>query len=69
MFIFHFCNRWKGGQLDICSICTILRCDANIHLDSAWIENQPRFTAFRFGVNGKQTALVTIPGEALVALG
>jgi len=62
-------NCTQGGPIDICGICKILDCDVNLHLGSAWIEQSPRFTAFRFNINGKQTVVVSIPGEALTGLG
>eukprot|EP00163_Fabomonas_tropica_P015439 TRINITY_DN28234_c0_g1_i1.p1 TRINITY_DN28234_c0_g1~~TRINITY_DN28234_c0_g1_i1.p1 ORF type:complete len:506 (+),score=121.43 TRINITY_DN28234_c0_g1_i1:33-1520(+) len=66
-------SRWgnctKGGFLDICSICAILRCDLNAHLPSSWIEENPRFTALRIDSGGKKWAMVTVPGEPLVELG
>jgi len=65
----RFDNCTSGGPLDICFICVILGCDANIHLSEAWIEANPRFSAFSFEINGKTTGMVTIPGEGLVELG
>jgi len=65
----RFDNCTSGGPLDICFICIILSCDANVHLSESWLENNPRFTAFSFGINGKTTGMVTIPGEGLVELG
>jgi neutral ceramidase len=63
-------NCTHGGPLDICSICRVLKCDLNLHLGDAWIETEPRFSAFRFTVNGNvHNLLVTIPGEAIVELG
>jgi hypothetical protein len=62
-------NCTRGGPLDICSFCEVMRCDANIHLNSGWVENYPLFNAFRFLINGKNTVAVSIPGEALVELG
>lgn len=66
-------QRWdnctQGGELDLCSICAVLDCDANVHLDGAWVENVPRFTAVTLTWDGKTTAMVTVPGEALVELG
>lgn len=59
----------SGGPLDICTICKVLQCDLNAHLDSAWIENEPRFTAIRFGIGGRHILLVTLPGEPLYELG
>ena len=93
-----------GGPLDICTLCRVLHCDVNAHLNSGWIEETPRFTAIRvtgaarkaegngrrwqclhvgvwgpshrgFGggreadEQGRNTLMVTIPGEALSALG
>ncbi|ELR11785.1 Ceramidase [Acanthamoeba castellanii str. Neff] len=37
--------------------------------DSAWIENEPRFTAIRFDIGGRHILLVTLPGEPLYELG
>jgi len=62
-------NCTLGGPLDICSICTFLDCDANLHLPESWLEESPRFTAFRFTINTTDTAIVTMPGEPLVELG
>ena len=59
----------KGGPIDICSLCTLLHCDANVHLGSSWVAESARFSAFRFNINNKNTAIVSIPGEAIVALG
>jgi hypothetical protein len=38
-------------------------------LNSAWITNQPRFTAMRFDIGTKHNVVVTAPGEALLELG
>jgi hypothetical protein len=66
----RFNNCSHGGFLDICTLCAVLRCDLNAHLDSAWIENQPRFTAIRFDTaNNRNTVIVTAPGEPLLELG
>lgn len=62
-------NCTRGGPLDICSLCVILDCDANIALPSSWVEENPRFTAFSFSIHGKSTVMVTMPGEALIELG
>jgi len=62
-------NCTSGGPLDICSLCMVLNCDENIHLNEAWVENTPKFNAFRISVNGKDNLIVTIPGEALTQLG
>jgi len=62
-------NCTQGGPLDICTICRILDCDLNIEAGSGWLENMPYFSAFGFLINGKSTVVVSIPGEALVALG
>jgi len=62
-------NCTSGGELDICSFCEMFHCDANIHLPESWVEENPVFSAFRFGINNKQTVVVSIPGEALVELG
>uniref|UniRef100_A0A6B2L787 Neutral ceramidase n=1 Tax=Arcella intermedia TaxID=1963864 RepID=A0A6B2L787_9EUKA len=65
----RFDNCTSGGFLDICSICAVLDCDINAHLNSAWIQQNPRFTAFSFVINGKSTITVSMPGEALLELG
>jgi len=62
-------NCTSGGPLDICTICKILDCDLNLHLNNAWVENEPRFTAASFELNGNITVMVTVPGESLVELG
>jgi hypothetical protein len=62
-------NCTSGGELDICSLCRILDCDLNLHLGPDWLEENPRFTAFSFNINGRSTGMVTIPGEGLVELG
>jgi len=62
-------NCTKGGPLDICTICDILDCDLNIEAGSGWLEDMPFFSAFSFLINGKNTVVVSIPGEALVELG
>jgi len=69
MTLARFADCKSGGPLDICTLCEILQCDLNLHLDSAWVEQDPMFTAISFGVNGKNTLLVTLPGEPLVELG
>lgn len=65
----RFDNCTAGGPLDICTICSVLRCDLNAHLYSSWIEQSPRFTAFSFLVYDTKTVVVSMPGEALVELG
>lgn len=62
-------NCTKGGPLDICGICELLNCEENLHLNEAWIEQNPKFAAFAFNIDGVNTGLVTIPGEALSDLG
>jgi len=62
-------NCTQGGPLDICTICSILDCDLNIEAGPAWVEEVPFFSAFSFLINGKNTVVVSIPGEALVQLG
>ncbi|XP_065899909.1 neutral ceramidase-like isoform X2 [Dysidea avara] len=62
-------NCTKGGPLDICTICRVLNCDINLHLNEAWVEQNPKFGAFAFNINGTNTGMVTIPGEALSDLG
>lgn len=62
-------NCSQGGPLDICSICRVLDCDANLHLDSAWIEQSPTFTALSVKIEDVYTLMVTLPGEPLLQLG
>jgi len=62
-------NCTQGGPLDICTICQILDCDANIELGPGWVMNRPLFNAFRFGIRGNYSVIVSVPGEALVELG
>jgi len=69
MTLQRFDNCTSGGPLDICSICMVLRCDLNLHLDEAWLEQNPRFTAVSFEILGNHTLMVTLPGEPLVELG
>lgn len=47
----------------------MLNCDLNSHLDSAWIENTPRFTGFVLESAGTEYLILSLPGEALVELG
>jgi len=65
----RFDNCTSGGPLDICSICEVLDCDLNAHLNEAWIENTPRFTGVLLQQNSETTLIVTLPGEGLVELG
>lgn len=65
----RFSNCSSGGPLDICTICRILKCDANLHLGPGWMEESPTFGAFRFTVDGHDALLVTMPGEPLSELG
>jgi len=58
-----------GGPIDICSVCAVLGCDANFHLPSSWVSENPRFSAIRFTIREKNTVIVSIPGEALTELG
>lgn len=62
-------NCTQGGFLDICGICRWLDCDLNLHLDSSWVENDPKFSAVRLTVNGVHNLIVTVPGEPIVELG
>ncbi|XP_065899921.1 neutral ceramidase B-like [Dysidea avara] len=62
-------NCTSGGPVDICSICKVLNCDVNLHLNEAWVEQNPKFGAFAFNIDGTNTGMVTIPGEALSDLG
>lgn len=65
----------KGGPLDLCSMCSALHCDLNLHLGSSWLQESPRFSAVAFrvggtrGAGGVTTAIATIPGEAIQELG
>lgn len=66
----RFNNCSSGGPLDICTLCRVLDCTVNGHLESAWVENTPTFTAVRIShPDGRTTGFVTCPGEALVELG
>jgi len=65
----RFSNCTTGGTLDICTICSILDCDANVHMPEAWITNKPRFTAMSITSQGNKNILVTMPGEPLLELG
>jgi neutral ceramidase len=65
----RFNNCTTGGTLDICTLCSLLRCDINVHMPSSFIENDPIFTALRLSIAGNDTVIVSIPGEALVELG
>jgi hypothetical protein len=64
-------NCTHGGPLDVCTWCSakFLNCDLNLHLGSNWVENKPRFNAIRLTVSGQDHMIVTVPGEALTALG
>lgn len=62
-------NCTHGGFLHICTICNYMNCDANLHLDSKWIDNTPRFTGVRMNIGGQNIVIVTSPGENLVQLG
>jgi len=65
----RFDNCTKGGFLDICSICRVTRCDLNTHLPESWIEQNPKFNAFRVTIADVDTVFVSMPGEPLVELG
>jgi hypothetical protein len=65
----RFANCTSGGPLDICSLCAVLNCDLDLRLGSAWLENQPRFSALRLKIDSSNTVMVTMPGEPLVELG
>lgn len=65
----RFDNCTSGGYLDICTVCKYLRCDLNAHLPSSWVEDTPKFNAFRITIDEVDTVLVSMPGEALVELG
>jgi len=64
-------NCTHGGYLDICTFCSskFLNCDLDLHLSENWIEESPKFTAVRIKANGKNTLLVTVPGEPINELG
>eukprot|EP01095_Lingulamoeba_sp_RSL-Kostka_P010630 TRINITY_DN3864_c0_g1_i1.p1 TRINITY_DN3864_c0_g1~~TRINITY_DN3864_c0_g1_i1.p1 ORF type:complete len:468 (+),score=190.18 TRINITY_DN3864_c0_g1_i1:25-1428(+) len=62
-------NCTHGGPLDICTICEIRDCTLDIRGGEAWVEETPRFSAFRLALGNNNTAIVTIPGEALLELG
>ncbi len=64
----RFDNCTSGGEIDICTLCTILRCDLNAHLYESWIEQTPRFTAFGFVIDGVSSVIVSIPGEGIAQL-
>jgi hypothetical protein len=40
-----------------------------LRLSSSWIDQTPRFSAFRISVNNKNHIVVSIPGESLIELG
>eukprot|EP01104_Vermistella_antarctica_P008034 TRINITY_DN1998_c0_g1_i1.p1 TRINITY_DN1998_c0_g1~~TRINITY_DN1998_c0_g1_i1.p1 ORF type:complete len:503 (+),score=101.27 TRINITY_DN1998_c0_g1_i1:48-1511(+) len=65
----RFNNCDSGGPLDICTFCKFLRCDLNAHFPESWIEQNPIFTAMKFTIDGINTVIATVPGEALVELG
>eukprot|EP01116_Phalansterium_solitarium_P024187 TRINITY_DN8784_c0_g1_i1.p1 TRINITY_DN8784_c0_g1~~TRINITY_DN8784_c0_g1_i1.p1 ORF type:complete len:487 (+),score=212.95 TRINITY_DN8784_c0_g1_i1:50-1462(+) len=65
----RFNNCTTGGALDICTICAAIKCDANVHMPEAWLENTPRFTALRIDVGLTKAVIVSAPGEALLELG
>ena len=65
----RFSNCTSGGFLDICTVCEVIHCDLNAHLNAAWIGNEPYFTGFRFDVGGKHWVMATMPGEPLLQLG
>jgi hypothetical protein len=62
-------NCTVGGPWDICTICDVLGCEVNLEFGEAWLEEQPRFTAFRFNIDGVNSLMVSIPGEAILELG
>ena len=63
-------NCTRGGPLDICSLCTVLKCDDNLQLDASWISNQPKFTAVRLELaHQRNVGIVSVPGEAVTELG
>jgi len=57
-----------GGPLDVCGICKVIGCRWNAHFGDAWVENDPRFTAFKIIIDGVKNVVVTVPGEALLEL-
>lgn len=65
----RFDNCTSGGDMDICTICRMIGCALNPDLGSAWLENNPRFSAVRFTIGGTPTVMVTMPGEPLLELG
>jgi hypothetical protein len=65
----RFNNCTRGGPLDICSLCLVLKCDLPIALGESWVEQNPRFTAVSFEIQGKKSIMVTMPGEPLIELG
>jgi hypothetical protein len=65
----RFDNCTSGGELDICTICEVLRCDLNVHFNEGWLTNRPPFTAIRLTVSDSTLLAVTMPGEALLELG
>lgn len=69
MTLSRIANCTSGGELDICTICRVLDCDLNLHLDNSWVEENPRFSAVRLNVYGKNFVLATMPGEPLYELG
>ena len=53
----------------MCSLCAVMHCDANVHMSASWIQQKPVFHCCQNDVNAKRSLFVTIPGEALTALG
>ena len=43
-------NCTEGGDLDICTLCAAIHCEINPHLNSAWLDESPRFTALRYAM-------------------
>jgi len=62
-------NCTTGGPFNICSICEVIKCAADLRLDATWVENTPRFSGVSITVGGKRTIIATVPGEALIELG
>eukprot|EP01096_Ripella_sp_DP13-Kostka_P006594 TRINITY_DN2379_c0_g1_i3.p1 TRINITY_DN2379_c0_g1~~TRINITY_DN2379_c0_g1_i3.p1 ORF type:complete len:373 (+),score=148.20 TRINITY_DN2379_c0_g1_i3:570-1688(+) len=65
----RFFNCTTGGPLDVCTLCSILKCVDNAQMPSSWIEDNPVFGAFRVRIDNTQTLFVSMPGEPLVELG
>jgi len=62
-------NCTEGGPFNICTICNVIKCTADLRLNASWVENTPRFTGISLAVGGKRAVIASIPGEALLELG